>query len=172
MQAESRERIVRIQHAGSALLTVVNDILDFSKVEAGQIELAPRAFRLDLFVDNAISIVRGLAQSKQIALDATIDVGTPNILLGDEDRLRQIVLNLLNNAVKFTPAGSVHLAVSCSLQPNRIAALHVRVSDTGSAFPRTRDHASSSDSRRSTVRRRATSAARGWVWRSARALSS
>ena len=135
LQAESRERIVRIQHAGSALLTVVNDILDFSKVEAGQIELAPRAFRLDLFVDNAISIVRGLAQSKQIALDATIDVGTPNILLGDEDRLRQIVLNLLNNAVKFTPAGSVHLAVSCSLQPNRIAALHVRVSDTGIGIP-------------------------------------
>ena len=132
---ESRERIVRIQHAGSALLTVVNDILDFSKVEAGRIELAPRAFRLDLFVDNAISIVRGLAQSKQIALDVVVDAGTPNILLGDEDRLRQIVLNLLNNAIKFTPAGSVRLAVSCRLQPNSIAALHVIVSDTGIGIP-------------------------------------
>jgi PAS domain S-box-containing protein len=125
----------RIQSSGAALLTVVDDILDFSKIEAGGIELDPRPFSLDSLVDNAVSIVRGLATTK--GLPILVDVGgdVPRDLVGDQDRLRQILLNLLNNAVKFTPHGHIALTIGAEDGAPGQAELTFAVSDTGIGIP-------------------------------------
>jgi PAS domain S-box-containing protein len=121
----------RIHNSGAALLTVVNDILDFSKIEAGQIELDPRPFSLDALVGNTVSIVRGPADAKNLPIRIDIGENVPRSLVGDEDRLRQILLNLLNNAVKFTPAGHVALTIAAGESSLGTARLTFSVTDTG-----------------------------------------
>ena len=98
-------RLTLIQQSGTALLTVVNDILDFSKIEAGQIEIEEVAFSPQSVVENVASMMAMLAEHKGVALERDIDPAVPPVLLGDEVRLKQIVLNLVNNAIKFTKEG-------------------------------------------------------------------
>ncbi|MEE7438838.1 ATP-binding protein [Methylobacterium oryzae] len=107
IQNEDRRRLELIQSSGAALLTVVNDILDFSKIEAGELTLDPVTFPLASTVDSTVSIVRGSALRSGLAIEARIDPALPTFVVGDAGRLRQVLLNLLNNAVKFTPEGSV-----------------------------------------------------------------
>ncbi|WP_425339777.1 ATP-binding protein, partial [Methylobacterium platani] len=123
-----RRYVDRIAAAGGALLTVVDDILDFSRIEAGGIALAEVPFAPAALVDNAASIVRGLSEPKGLALDVALDSAVPDWVRGDPDRLRQILLNLLNNAVKFTPAGRVAVRVEVEAEGG---ALRFSVSDTG-----------------------------------------
>ncbi|MHB2210293.1 PAS domain-containing protein [Methylobacterium sp. CM6257] len=111
IQNEDRRRLELIQSSGAALLTVVNDILDFSKIEAGELILDPVTFPLVSTVDATVSIVRGSALRSGLAIEAQIDPTLPNFVVGDPGRLRQVLLNLLNNAVKFTPEGSVTVTV-------------------------------------------------------------
>jgi PAS domain S-box-containing protein len=111
IQNEDRRRLELIQSSGAALLTVVNDILDFSKIEAGELTLDPVTFPLVTLVDGTVSIVRGSALKSGLAITARIDPDLPAFVTGDAGRLRQVLLNLLNNAVKFTPAGSVTVTV-------------------------------------------------------------
>ena len=126
--------------SGSALLTVVNDILDFSKVEAGAIDLEHRAFAPAALADNGLSIVRGLAAAKGLSVIARIDPDLPRSLLGDEARLRQILLNLLNNAVKFTRRGSVTLAVRHAGTTAAGETIRFSVTDTGIGIPQAKQH--------------------------------
>ncbi|WP_407519166.1 PAS domain-containing hybrid sensor histidine kinase/response regulator [Methylobacterium oryzisoli] len=112
LSGSQRRQAERIQSAGSALLTIVNDILDFSEIEAGRIDLDPAPFDLRGLADNAVAIVWQLAQRKGLMLDVAVDPSVPARLVGDQNRLRQILLNLLNNALKFTPRGKVTLAVT------------------------------------------------------------
>lgn len=133
---EDRRRLELIQGSGAALLTVVNDILDFSKIEAGQLELDPIAFPLHGLVDNTVSIVRGSALKSPLAIECRIDPALPDFVFGDANRLRQVLLNLLNNAMKFTPAGSVTLAVTHEGQRilptgETAEAMRFTVTDTG-----------------------------------------
>ncbi|MBK3396395.1 MULTISPECIES: ATP-binding protein [Methylobacterium] len=121
-----RRYVDRIAAAGGALLTVVDDILDFSRIEAGGIALSEVPFAPAALVDNAASIVRGLSEPKGLALDVALDPAVPDWVRGDPDRLRQILLNLLNNAVKFTPAGRVAVRVEAEG-----GSLRFCVSDTG-----------------------------------------
>lgn len=125
----------RIQSSGAALLTVVDDILDFSQIEAGGIELDPRPFSLDSLVDNAVSIVRGLATAKGLPIRVDVGADVPRDLVGDQDRLRQILLNLLNNAVKFTPHGHIALTIGAEEGADGQAELTFAVSDTGIGIP-------------------------------------
>jgi PAS domain S-box-containing protein len=125
----------RIRSAGSALLMVVNDVLDVSKIEAGQVEIACRPFAPAILIDNTLSIVRGLAETKGLALAVAMDPAIPDWLAGDEDRLRQVLLNLLNNAIKFTPSGRVDLAVSVTGLSGDAVRLAFRVTDTGIGIP-------------------------------------
>lgn len=125
----------RIRSAGAALLTVVNDVLDVSKIEAGQIEIARRPFAPAVLIDNTLSIVRGLAEAKGLALGVSIDQTMPDWLAGDEDRLRQVLLNLLNNAIKFTASGRVDLAVVVAGGRDGEIEIDFRVSDTGIGIP-------------------------------------
>ncbi|MGX7707426.1 PAS-domain containing protein [Methylobacterium sp. Gmos1] len=132
--AQSRSA-VRIQEAGQALLTVVNDVLDFSKIEAGQIDLDPQPFAPAALADGAVSIVRTAADARGLALFVETAPDLAPRLVGDPDRLRQVLLNLLNNAIKFTPAGRVTLHLASAPLADGRHALHVAVSDTGIGIP-------------------------------------
>lgn len=117
--------------AGSNLRTVVDDILDFSSVEAGAISLDPRSFALRPLVDACLSIVGTAAVTKGLELVAQTDDIVPANLVGDADRIRQILLNLLNNAVKFTPRGSVVVSVRAEGASAHGERILFSVTDTG-----------------------------------------
>ena len=131
LSAVARQHAERIRGAGSALLTVVNDVLDISKIEAGRVEIAARPFALAALIDDTVSIVRGLAEAKGLGLGVVLDPGLPAWLAGDADRLRQVLLNLLNNAVKFTGEGRIDLRIDATAVSATAARLTVGVSDTG-----------------------------------------
>ena len=128
---EQRRQVGLIQSAGNMLLTVVNDLLDFSKIEARRIELVPEPFALETLIDNSVSIVRGTAEAKGLDLRVAIDPSLSPYLRGDEDRLRQVLLNLLNNAVKFTAKGFVALSVEKAGDERDGERIRFSVSDTG-----------------------------------------
>ncbi|WP_407519154.1 ATP-binding protein [Methylobacterium oryzisoli] len=137
LSENQRRQAERIQSAGSALLTIVDDLLDFSKVEAGQIDLDLQPFRLGALIDNTVSIIRGAAGAKDIGVAVAVAPEVPAVLVGDHGRLRQILLNLLNNAVKFTPAGSVTLSVT---RDPATRMLRFSVADTGIGIPEDRQN--------------------------------
>jgi PAS domain S-box-containing protein len=108
---EDRRRLGLIQNSGTALLTIVNDVLDFSKIEAGELTLENLSFPLVSVIEAAISIVRGGALKSSLAIRTDLAPDLPRFVVGDASRLQQVLLNLLNNAVKFTSVGSVTLSV-------------------------------------------------------------
>ena len=121
----------RIQACGKSLLTVVNDILDISRVEAGAIELKHQPFSLFNLVDECISIVRREVTANSLSLHLEIRGALPKIVIGDEARLRQVLLNLLYNAIKFTPHGSVCLEIGDDPQVSGGDTVRFAVVDTG-----------------------------------------
>ena len=131
LTVEQRRLADRVQFAGAALLTVVNDILDFSTIEAGQIVLHPQRFSLDALLDNTVSIVADTASRKGLVLTVDLDPNLPQQMRGDEARIRQVLLNLLNNAVKFTQQGQVRLHVSRHGSSPEDEKISFSVSDTG-----------------------------------------
>jgi len=124
-------QIRMIQSSGNALLTVVNDVLDFSKIESGAIELEPRPFLIRALADNVRMIVATLAEEKGLAVDVEIDPRLSSCHMGDEDRLRQIFLNLINNAVKFTREGSITLKAIFLDRTETSERVLISVTDTG-----------------------------------------
>jgi signal transduction histidine kinase/ActR/RegA family two-component response regulator len=126
LEAEVREQIELIGLSGAALLTVVNDILDFSKVEAGEVALDPQPVRLVTVAEEAIAIVQAEAERKRLDLRLKVEGLTDATHLVDGQRLRQVLINLLNNAIKFTAEGRVTLTLSLAPDTIRFA-----VSDTG-----------------------------------------
>jgi signal transduction histidine kinase len=129
---EQREYVRVFRRAGDNLLNVINDILDFSKVEAGQIEIESIEFDLAEVVGDALEIAGVRARAKGLALSSRIQPNVPARLIGDPGRLRQILLNLLGNATKFTERGELTVAVEMDSAP---ATLHFAVSDTGIGIP-------------------------------------
>src|SRR6185312_6744354 len=132
LDAEQREEATIIRTSSEALLTIINDILDFSKIEAGRMELEMAPFSLRECVDAAVALIRSLASEKGLTITSRIDAAIPDTLMGDVSRLRQILLNLLNNSVKFTERGSVVLSAQ-GTTPDESGAfeLHISVADTG-----------------------------------------
>jgi len=131
MNKQQLEWAQTIQYAGDALLALLNDLLDFSKVEEGRMEFESIDFDLKRLVDSLIMLMSGRAQEKRITLRAEIAPGTPLLLKGDPSRLRQVLLNLIGNAVKFTEKGGVTLTVKQDgkMGPNPRISFAVR--DTG-----------------------------------------
>ena len=118
------------------MLTVLNDILDFSKIEAGFVALEMKAFPVHKLIDTAIAITSGIAERKNLRLVSRIASDLPQAVVGDQSRIIQVLLNLLNNAVKFTERGRVELAVSLTCRTNDTATLAFTVSDTGLGISR------------------------------------
>jgi signal transduction histidine kinase/CheY-like chemotaxis protein len=129
---EQREYVRVFRRAGDNLLDVINDILDFSKVEAGQIELESIEFDLAEVVADALEISGVRARAKGLQLGSRIQPNVPARFIGDPGRLRQILLNLLGNAIKFTERGDVSVGVEMDAPPST---LHFTVSDTGIGIP-------------------------------------
>jgi CheY-like chemotaxis protein len=112
LDPDQRDYAETIHSSGEALLTIINDILDFSKIEAGRIELDAHPFVLSETIGGALDVMGPIAASKGVELVYDIDPALPSTVIGDGGRLRQIVLNLLSNSVKFTEQGEIELAVS------------------------------------------------------------
>jgi signal transduction histidine kinase/DNA-binding response OmpR family regulator len=138
LKGEVRRYVELVQASGEMLLTVINDLLDFSKIEAGRIELTEEPFALETLVDNAVSIIRHGAEAKGLALEVERDSRLSPFYRGDENRLRQVLLNLLNNAVKFTAAGKVTLTIAGWRAKGGRHRLRFTVSDTGPGIARER----------------------------------
>jgi PAS domain S-box-containing protein len=132
---EQREFAEIIRNSGDALLTIINDILDFSKIEAGKMELEAAPFDLRDCLESALDVLAGKAAEKRLDLACWVEDGTPHAIVGDVTRLRQILLNLLNNAVKFTERGEVVLSVSARAVEERRYELQFAVRDTGIGIP-------------------------------------
>ena len=136
---EQRDYCETINSSADSLLTIINDILDFTRVESGKLELEARPFKLRTCIEQALDLVAFLAARKNIELAYAIEPGTPENLVGDSTRLRQVVLNLLTNAVKFTEVGEVVLTVGGRQLPDTMkCALAVSVRDTGIGIPKDR----------------------------------
>ena len=108
----AREHIVTVKQASANLLTIINDILDFSKIETGKLEIIPGEYSFAALVNDVISIIRMRVLDSQIRFAVNIDSHIPDTLIGDEIRIRQILLNILSNAVKYTEKGFVSFTVS------------------------------------------------------------
>jgi len=131
---EQKDYVDGIRSSGEALLTLINDILDFSKIEAGRLALESRPFDLRNTIEKAIGLLAVRAAEKGLHLGYTIDSAVPGTILGDAGRLRQILVNLLGNAVKFTEAGEVSLAVVAKSLDGKFEIAFV-VKDTGPGIP-------------------------------------
>jgi len=135
LTAEQHEFATTIRQSGDALLNIINDILDFSKIEAGQFDLEHEEFSVRDCVEGALDLLAPRATDKRLDLLCEIVPGTPSFARGDATRLRQILVNLLANAVKFTEAGEVLLSVHAAPQANGRVELHFAVRDTGIGIP-------------------------------------
>lgn len=117
-----------IEKAGHALLTVINDVLDLAKIEAGRVELDQRPVAIRSLVEDALAIIRPLADQRNLALSYSVEDSFPAAIIVDEARLRQVLLNLLNNAVKFTSSGEIDLTVAAAPSKDLFS---IAVRDTG-----------------------------------------
>jgi PAS domain S-box-containing protein len=135
LTAEQREYAETIRVSGDALLTVINDILDFSKIESGRLDLEQTEFSLAECLEGALDLLANRAAEKRLDLLYEIADGTPGMVRGDPTRLRQILVNLLGNALKFTEHGEVLLSLRGQGVGAEMMELHFRVTDTGIGIP-------------------------------------
>ncbi len=138
LDPEQRECVEIIRNSGDALLATINDILDFSKIEAGRMVLEDHPFDLKSFVEISMGLVAAGAAEKGLQMVWKIDESVPSIVVGDPTRLRQVLINLLGNAVKFTEKGSVTLSVDAIPGKDGCIHLHFAVKDTGIGIPEDR----------------------------------
>ena len=132
---EQREYLLLAKSSGDALLSVINDILDFSKVESGKLDLELITFDLYDCIAEIMKLLAIRAHDKGLELVYMIDDGVPQCLVGDPARLRQVLVNLVGNAVKFTQAGEVRLEVDREGGEGEAVVLHFSVTDTGPGIP-------------------------------------
>jgi signal transduction histidine kinase/CheY-like chemotaxis protein len=135
LDEEQRSFARTAKGAAEALLALINDILDFSKIEARKLQLENIEFDVRELVDGAAEILGGISESKGLDLQAIVGQEVPDVLVGDPTRLRQIVVNLLNNALKFTTAGSICVRVASAAPVAGSIYLRVEVRDTGIGIP-------------------------------------
>ena len=133
---ESKEKEVLgyardIKTAGRTLLSLINDILDFSKIEEGKMEILPIQYEVSSVVNDLVNMTRDRASAKGLKFEVNVDKNIPHLLLGDEIRIKQVVLNLLTNAVKYTEKGKVGLNVGFNKKSDDEIGLTFKVTDTG-----------------------------------------
>ena len=129
---EGQHRTVStMRDSAQSLLRIIDDLLDFSKIEAGRLELEATAFSLSGLIDSVVGTFRAQASTKKLALDADIESGSDDVLIGDPTRVRQILFNLLGNAIKFTQHGSVRVHASTKPLGDGLTGVTLAVMDTG-----------------------------------------
>lgn len=129
--AAIREYAANIQSSGRTLLSLINSILDFSKIEDGKMELVPVKYDVSSMINDLVNSISERARNKGLAFVLDVDEALPCVLFGDDVRIRQIIMNLLTNAVKYTEKGKVTLAISGKKLPDKKLLLSVSVRDTG-----------------------------------------
>ena len=135
LTAEQREYLEIVKSSADALLTVLNDILDFSKIEAGKLDLEPIPFSLRDCLAHTLKTLALRAHQKGLELVYQVHPTVPDALIGDPGRLRQILVNLIGNAIKFTERGEVVVEVDTEAQTADDVSVHVAVTDTGVGIP-------------------------------------
>lgn len=135
LEGEQREHALTIRKSATSLMRLINEILDFSKGEAGRIVLQRSAFDLAEEVRQAVDVVRPDALQKGLAVSVEIAPGVPAVVVGDSGRLRQVVVNLAGNAVKFTHQGHVTVRLDCKVVSERECMASLEVHDTGIGIP-------------------------------------
>ncbi len=135
LTAPQRDYVQALQKSSSSLLFIINDILDFSKIEVGKLELDRVTFNLHELLDGLIDMVSANVNGKELELIFTVAPGTPTQLLGDPGRLRQILLNLVGNACKFTTQGEISIFIDSRDLSAEDVLLHIAVKDTGIGIP-------------------------------------
>jgi two-component system sensor histidine kinase/response regulator len=135
LNPEQREYAETIRFSADALLTIINDVLDFSKIEAGKLTFEALEFDLVETLEGALDMLAERAQSKGIELASTVGPDVPTHLLGDPGRLRQILVNLVSNAIKFTTGGEVVVRIAKETQTDDKVTLRFAVQDTGVGIP-------------------------------------
>ncbi len=135
LTTSQREDLDVVRSAAYSLLSLINDILDFSKIEAGKLELEKTVFSLKDFLGESLKIMASKAHEKQLELAYWVEPDVPDRINGDPARLRQVILNLVGNAVKFTEKGEIVLYVQLDNQNDAEADVHFSVKDTGIGIP-------------------------------------
>ena len=138
LSAEQRDYVETVRVSGESLLTIINDVLDFSKIESGRIELEQHPFELKECIEEVFELFAAKAMEKSLDLLYWIDPRVPMVVVGDKLRLRQILSNLVGNAIKFTNHGEVYAAVSLNWKVGNDCQLDFLVRDTGIGIPRER----------------------------------
>jgi two-component system sensor histidine kinase/response regulator len=128
---EQREYAQTVRGSGETLLTILNDILDFSKIEAGRLSLETTEFDLQSEVEEVVSLLGGRAQEKGLELVSFVEPDVPSAVKGDPLRLRQILTNLVGNAIKFTDEGGITVLAKLAEDPDDAAMVRFEVNDTG-----------------------------------------
>ena len=131
MNPQQRDYVQKIQQSGQHLLGIINDVLDFSKVEAGMLQIDPGPFALESLLEDAATLIAEKAALKQLELIVDVAADVPAHLVGDALRMRQILINYANNAVKFTEAGEIGIAVRVAERGDTDVLLRFEVKDTG-----------------------------------------
>jgi signal transduction histidine kinase/ActR/RegA family two-component response regulator len=131
LDAEQHEAVTAIRESGDNLQRILNDILDLSKLEAGRFEFEAIDFSPQALVEAAAAVVRGNARTKGLTVKVELDPNLPNALRGDVARIKQVLLNLASNAVKFTDRGEVTIAATCQSRRDLLATVEWTVTDSG-----------------------------------------
>jgi signal transduction histidine kinase len=138
LNSEQRDFVETMRNSGDTLLAIINDILDFSKIEAGHMDLEQKPFDLRECVESAFDLVRYPAGEKNLELIYHMETQVPSTIVGDVTRLRQILVNLLNNAIKFTEQGEIECRVALQDSTEGVkdtAGIHFYIRDTGIGIP-------------------------------------
>lgn len=136
LEPSQRAWLDAIRSSGDSLLVLINDLLDFSKIEAGKLELECRTFDLRRELASIVDLYRPMIEDKALEFDVVLDTALPGLVAGDSARLRQVISNLLSNALKFTHSGSIVLTVRAGAPASSPGvALDVTIRDTGIGIP-------------------------------------
>lgn len=131
LNTEQKEFVENIFNSSKNLRSIVNDILDLSKLEAGKMHLSPTVFRLDALIDEIVKTYKTLAAEKNISLLTQFEGGIPDVIITDRRRVMQVIVNLVRNAIKFTPEGSITIKSEVLEQRGTALKLKFSVIDTG-----------------------------------------